>query len=192
MLDLDTMRHVHRYLDTEFADLIDWQDFSLEAVRTAVAARMGGEITIAPFHWETRAYFGLTIGYRSQGGPRWLIVYEQEAVAEHHLMIVLHELVHVALGHCGAGLTSDELRTELTQLGLISRSDVAVTYARTCALSGNYERTPDDDRQEAEAELGAAWILTRARSVGRVPRSGQSFSAEHTALSRVLGDMGHA
>jgi hypothetical protein len=185
------MRRMQHRLDTEFVDLLDWHAFSLEEVRAAVARRVGGTIEVVPSHWETRAFFGLTMGYTSPSGPHWLIVYEQDAVAEHHLMIVLHELMHIVLGHRVATLTADELRQELLRLGLISLvglSGEAITYARTCAPPGDRGEAVDSDREEAEAELGAAWIMSRARSAGRLPPSGQVFSPEHIALSRLLGD----
>jgi hypothetical protein len=189
VVNLATMRAIQRRTAAEFSDLVDWSAFSLDSVQQAVAARVQGEILLMPFKWEVPGVFGLAMGYQSASRRRWLILYEQDAVAEHQLMIVLHELLHIALGHCAAILTAEELRRELQRHGWMPPDGTVATYSRTCIRKTGHDTRGDSDYQELEAELGAAWIVARARAAGGLPPSGQTFSPEHFAISSVLGGL---
>jgi hypothetical protein len=185
-ISVGTLRRLQRRFEVDLGDLITWQNFSIEDIRRAVAARVNGEIVLQPLHWEMHGYFGLTLGCLAPQGKQWLVLYEQDADAEHRLVIVLHELMHIALGHCSTTLTPEELRSLLVALNLIPDPSQSIVYMRVC-VPGAVPVGPNSDAEEIEAELAATWLVTRAKRADILPPAGQTFSPELSTISMFLG-----
>ena len=184
-ISMATLRRMRREFDATLGGLIDWESFSVDQVRVAVASRVGGEIIICACHWEERGYFGLTLGCTTQQGRRWLVLYEQDADAEHQLVIVLHELMHVALGHCSADQSSGEVRRELARIGMVPDPSARIVYARVCMPGAHREADPRGE--ERAAEFAATLIVTRAKRAGTLPPAGKTIGTEQLAISSFLG-----
>lgn len=184
-LSITALRRIQREFEFRLGDLVDWESFSIDQVRTSVAARVGGEIILVPFHWEQRGYFGLTLGCTTPQGRKWLVLFEQDAGAEHCLVIVLHELMHILFGHCSAEQPPEELRRELSRLGLVPGPSDEIVYARVCMPDEHRHADPGD--QEGVAELASTWIVTKARRAGTLPPAGQTIGTQQIAISSFLG-----
>lgn len=182
-----------RRLDGRFAALLEglvsWDEFTLDAFRSALAHKLNGTIQLQPFHWEDASHFGITLGTIGADGRRhWLVLYELEADAEHQLAIILHELLHIALGHAKATarLRPEMVRLLLASSGLLPPDLDVITYTRACLPHEKHVLTASEAMEEQEAELGAMWVLAQVRRAGALPLSGQPFAAEHRALDTNL------
>lgn len=187
-VSMRALRRLQRLLRARLTDLIDWDNFSLEAVVSAVAHRVGGEIHVHAFHWDRYAYSGLTLGWVKDGQKQFLILFEEQASDEHRLIIILHELIHILLGHCTAILAPRVLRQVLVEIGFLPADVQPVMHTRVLLPVATSEVLPvrsDDD--ELEAELGATMVVTRARQAGTLPPVGRLFTPEQTSISRLLG-----
>jgi hypothetical protein len=183
------LHHLNQRFAETLGGLVPWAEFTLEAFRAALAHKLNGVIQLQPFHWEETSHFGITMGTIGADGRRhWLVLYESEADAEHQLAIILHELVHIALGHAKATarLTPQMLRTLLAAAGLRPEDMAVVTYTRACLPRAEDLLTDREALEEREAELGAMWVLAQVRRAGALPPSGQPFAAEHHALDAHL------
>ena len=187
-LSVTMIRRLQRQLSAECIDLIDWPRFSLEGVVAAVAARVEARIHLRPFHWEENGYSGLTLGWSGHAGTTFLVLFEEDATDEHRLVIILHELMHILLCHCSTHLVPRELRDALVSLGLLTDVTQGAFYTRMCRPGvGDSSIHGADD--EMAAELGALWIITRARQAGGLPPAGQTFTAEQVAITTLLGNI---
>ena len=194
-VNMKSLRQVQRRLSVRLGNLIDWTDFSLDRIVAAVAARVGGEIRLRAFPWEKSGLTGLTIGTVGPRGTVFLVLYEERASGEHQLIIILHELVHILMGHCPI-VPPHELRRKLVELGLIASDSGGqpLIYSRPSGAVLEYftahlaDVAPNED-QELEAELGATLWVTRARGAGGLPPAGQAFTPAQIAISTFLRDL---
>jgi len=185
------LRRVQRRLAVRLGALIDWDNFSLDLIVAAIAAKAHGKISLHATHWDKSAYTGLTVATIGPDGKRFLLLYEEAASGEHQLLIILHELMHILLEHCPI-VPPHELRQKLIDLGLLPRDAQPLIYTR---LSGadiervlNYKADKDN---ELEAEAGATWAMTRARQAGALPPLlGRAFTPEDIAIETFLSELG--
>jgi hypothetical protein len=187
-LNRETLNQLNRRFAAAVDDLVRWELFTLDGFRAALAHKLDGVIQLRPFHWADASLFGFTVGtVGADGRPHWLVLYEAEADAEHQLTIILHELMHIALGHVSATaqLTPEMFHTLLAAAGLVSDDAAVVTYTRAC-LNVDGLLTEREASEEREAELGAMWVLAQVRRAGALPPSGHPFAAEHRALDAHL------
>jgi len=187
-LSLEALRRLNQRCDRLLGGLVAWHAFTADAFEDALAARLDGVIERRPFHWRGASLFGITLGtLDADGRRRWLILYESETEAEHQLAIILHEFMHIALGHAQAThcLRPEDLRELLRAAGIVSDERHTIAYTRLC-WAADEALSSKDIVEEWEAELGAMWVLAQARRAGALAPTGQSFSAEHRALDASL------
>ena len=190
-ISMGALRRVQRRLAARMDAFIEWETFSLDRIVAAVAATVGGKISLHATHWDKSAYTGLTIATVGPDGKQFLLLYEEAASGEHQLLIILHELMHILLGHCPI-VPPQELRQQLIDLGLLPREARPLIYTR---LSGTdlrrmreYKANKDN---ELEAEAGATWAMTRARQAGALPPLlGRAFTPEDVAIETFLSELG--
>ncbi len=169
------LRRLNSRIEQTLEGLMDWSTFSVEGFRAALAAKVEGPITLAPFHWQNAALSGLTLGCSGPTGRKWLVFYESETDADHQLVIVLHELMHIAFGHCSATIPPEQLRDVLTAVGLYPQPrdvETVVVYTRLCLYGDKGIILVNREDTEREAELAAIWTVTRARRAGALPPLG--------------------
>lgn len=127
-------------------------------------------------------------------GTVYLVLYEERASGEHQLIIILHELVHILLGHCPI-VPPYELRRKLVRLGLIANEgdSESLIYQRPSGTALEDAVVHLDiglnEAQELEAELGATLWVMRARAAGKLPPSGQAFTPSQIAITTFLRDL---
>jgi len=136
-LTLQDLRRLNNRIARALEGLVVWSTFTLEGFRAALEGRLHSRIIFIPFHWGNAALFGFTVGCAGPEGRQWLVLYEREADAEHQLVIILHELMHIALGHRSADIPADRLREILIAVGFLPElRDVdlatAVAHTRLC------------------------------------------------------------
>ena len=192
-LTLGDLRRLNSRIARKLEGLVTWSTFSLEGFRAALESRLQGRIILIPFHWENAAFFGFTLGCTGPNGRRWLVLYECDAGSEHQLVIILHELMHIAFGHRNADISAALMREIVTFLKLLPEVEdvdleTAVAYTRLCAFDeGGNLLFVGREGEEQEAELGATWVVTQARRAGALPPSGTPFLAEHRTIDANLG-----
>lgn len=185
-LTLQDLRRLNRRIAAALADIVPWSAFTLAAFIAALEQRLEASITLVPMAWERAAYFGLTFGYTGAEGSRWLLFYDDNTTAEQRLATILHELAHIALGHRSADLPVERVREILSAYGLLDVCPAPMLYTRLCLATEHTADGDDEDEQEYEAEVAAAWILTQVRRAGVLPAPGRSFLPEHRTIDARL------